>query len=112
MQMNEDLIKQIVDAVMAQIGQLENNTAAKTSATVPSLAGRDRIKPDKTQVSVLCKNFLELWLNLIFKTKSVILFVIIRKIPVVPPIAWSFAAFMRLYFSASASMLFMPINAL
>lgn len=51
MQMNEDLIKQIVDAVMAQIGQLENNTVAQTSATVPSLAGRDRINPDKTDYS-------------------------------------------------------------
>lgn len=51
MQMNEELIKQIVDAVMAQIGQLENNTATQTSAEVPSLAGRDRINAEKTDYS-------------------------------------------------------------
>lgn len=51
MQMNEDLIKKIVDAVMEQIGQLENNTDATASAGVPSLAGRDRINQEKTDYS-------------------------------------------------------------
>ena len=48
MQMNEELIKKIVDAVMEQIGQLENKTDAKPSAEVSSLAGRERINKEKT----------------------------------------------------------------
>ena len=51
MQMNEDLIKKIVDAVMEQLGQLENNKDAKPSADVSSLAGRDRINAEKTDYS-------------------------------------------------------------
>lgn len=55
MQMNEELIKQIVDAVMQQLGQLDNKTDAKAldtaEATVDSLAGRDRINETKTDYS-------------------------------------------------------------
>lgn len=51
MQMNEDLIQKIVDAVMEQLGQLENNKDAKPSADVSSLAGRDRINAEKTDYS-------------------------------------------------------------
>ena len=32
MQMNEDLIKKIVDAVMLEVGQLENKTEVPSSA--------------------------------------------------------------------------------
>ena len=55
MQMNEDLIKKIVDAVMEQIGQLENKTDAKPSAEVSSLAGRERINKEKTDYSAYPK---------------------------------------------------------
>lgn len=51
MQMNEDLIKKIVDAVMEQLGQLEDSKDAKPSAEVSSLAGRDRINAEKTDYS-------------------------------------------------------------
>ena len=51
MQMNEDLIKQIVDAVMEQIGQLDDKAVAKTPAGDSSLAGRDRINEVKTDYS-------------------------------------------------------------
>ena len=50
MQMNEELIKKIVDAVMEQIGQLDNKTEAKPAA-VSSLAGKDRINEVKTDYS-------------------------------------------------------------
>ena len=39
MQMNEELIKKIVDAVMEQIGQLDNKTKNEPAA-VSSLAGK------------------------------------------------------------------------
>lgn len=55
MQMNEELIKQIVDAVMQQLGQLDNQIDAKTATTSEtagdSLAGRDRINEKKTDYS-------------------------------------------------------------
>ena len=51
MQMNEDLIKQIVDAVMEQIGQFDDKAVAKTPAGDSSLAGRDRINEVKTDYS-------------------------------------------------------------
>ena len=50
MQMNEELIKKIVDAVMEQIGQLDDKTEAKP-ATVSSLEGKDRINEIKTDYS-------------------------------------------------------------
>ena len=50
MQMNEELIKKIVDAVMEQIGQLDNKTETKPAA-VSSLAGKDRINEVKTDYS-------------------------------------------------------------
>lgn len=49
MQMNEELIKQIVDAVMAELGQLDGNKMA--SADVSSLAGQERINAEKTDYS-------------------------------------------------------------
>lgn len=51
MQMNEALIKQIVDAVMAEIGQLDSANNTKPSAEVSSMAGRDRINAVKTDYS-------------------------------------------------------------
>ena len=51
MQMNEALIKQIVDAVMAEIGQLDQANNTKPSAEVSSMAGRDRINAVKTDYS-------------------------------------------------------------
>lgn len=51
MQMNEELIKKIVDAVMEQINQMENNSGKAPSAEVPSMAGRDRINEQKTDYS-------------------------------------------------------------
>lgn len=50
MQMNEELIKKIVDAVMEQIGQLDNKTKNEPAA-VSSLAGKDRINEIKTDYS-------------------------------------------------------------
>ncbi|MEE0884227.1 MAG: propanediol/glycerol family dehydratase medium subunit [Faecalimonas sp.] len=50
MQMNEELIKKIVDAVMEQIGQLDNKTKNEPAA-VSSLAGKDRINEVKTDYS-------------------------------------------------------------
>ena len=50
MQMNEELIKKIVDAVMAEIGQLEHKTETKPSEGT-SLAGKDRINEHKTDYS-------------------------------------------------------------
>ena len=46
MQMNEDLIKQITDAVLAEIKQKKD--AAPAPAAVPSMAGRERINEVKT----------------------------------------------------------------
>ena len=51
MQMNEDLIKKIVDAVMEQLAQLENQNKAKPSKEVPSMVGRERINEQKTDYS-------------------------------------------------------------
>ena len=45
MQMNEDLIKQITDAVLAEIKQKKD--AAPAPAAVPSMAGRERINEVK-----------------------------------------------------------------
>ena len=50
MQMNEELIKKIVDAVMEQIGQLDNKPKNEPAA-VSSLAGKDRINEIKTDYS-------------------------------------------------------------
>ena len=50
MQMNEELIKKIVDAVMEQIGQMDNKTKNEPAA-VSSLAGKDRINEIKTDYS-------------------------------------------------------------
>lgn len=46
MQMNEDLVKQITDAVLAEIKQKKD--AAPAPAAVPSMAGRERINEIKT----------------------------------------------------------------
>lgn len=51
MQMNEDLIKKIVDAVMLEVGQLENKSEVTSSAEVFSMSGRDRINEQKTDYS-------------------------------------------------------------
>lgn len=51
MQMNEDLIKKIVDAVMEQLAQLENQNQTKSSKEVPSMVGRERINDQKTDYS-------------------------------------------------------------
>ena len=51
MQMNEDLIKKIVDAVMLEVGQLENKNEVQSSAEVSSMSGRDRINEQKTDYS-------------------------------------------------------------
>jgi glycerol dehydratase medium subunit/propanediol dehydratase medium subunit len=51
MQMNEDLIKKIVDAVMLEVGQLENKSEVTSSAEVSSMSGRDRINEQKTDYS-------------------------------------------------------------
>ena len=51
MQMNEDLIKKIVDAVMLEVGQLENKNEVPSSAEVSSMSGRDRINEQKTDYS-------------------------------------------------------------
>ncbi len=51
MQMNEDLIKKIVDAVMLEVGQLENRSEVASSAEVSSMSGRDRINEQKTDYS-------------------------------------------------------------
>lgn len=51
MQMNEDLIKKIVDAVMEQLAQLENQNQTKPSKEVPSMVGRERINDQKTDYS-------------------------------------------------------------
>ncbi len=51
MQMNEDLIKKIVDAVMNEVGQLENKSEVTSSAEVSSMSGRDRINEQKTDYS-------------------------------------------------------------
>lgn len=51
MQMNEDLIKKIVDAVMEQLAQLENQNQMKPSKEVPSMVGRERINDQKTDYS-------------------------------------------------------------
>jgi glycerol dehydratase medium subunit/propanediol dehydratase medium subunit len=51
MQMNEELIKKIVDAVMEQIGQQESSAEGQPSGEGSSLAGRDRINEKKTDYS-------------------------------------------------------------
>ena len=51
MQMNEELIKKIVDAVMEQIGQQESGAEGQPSGEGSSLAGRDRINEKKTDYS-------------------------------------------------------------
>ena len=51
MQMNEDLSKKIVDAVMLEVGQLENKSEVTSSAEVSSMSGRDRINEQKTDYS-------------------------------------------------------------
>lgn len=51
MQMNEELIKKIVDAVMEQIGQQESSAEGQPSGEGSSLAGRDRINEKKTNYS-------------------------------------------------------------
>ena len=51
MQISEDLVKQITEAVIAQ---MQNGSAASaaaaSSAAVPSMAGRDRINEKKTSL--------------------------------------------------------------
>ena len=51
MQLNESLVKQIVDAVMAEVGQMENKNTVTSSAQVPSMAGRERVNEQKTDYS-------------------------------------------------------------
>ena len=51
MQMNEDFIKQIVNAVVAQIEQLDDCTKGQNVTDIPSLAGRERINQKKTDYS-------------------------------------------------------------
>lgn len=51
MQMNEELIKKIVDAVMEQIGQQESSAEGQPSGEGSSLAGRDRINEKRTDYS-------------------------------------------------------------
>ena len=46
MQINEDLVKQITDAVLAEMKQKKN--PAVQPALIPSMAGRDRINEEKT----------------------------------------------------------------
>ena len=45
MQISEELIKQITNAVLSEMGQ---ETGSHTSSEVPSKAGRDRINEEKT----------------------------------------------------------------
>ena len=45
MQISEELIKQITNAVLSEMGQ---ETGSHTSSEVPSMAGRDRINEEKT----------------------------------------------------------------
>ena len=51
MQVNEELIKQITSAVLAQIGQQTNADASLPSNEVPSMAGRERINEKKSDYS-------------------------------------------------------------
>lgn len=57
MQMNEELIKQIVDAVMVELRQLESKTDVKSATGASSvsgasdMAGRDRINEQRTDYS-------------------------------------------------------------
>ena len=46
MQINEDLVKQITDAVLAEMKQ--KKSPAAPAALVPSMAGRERINEEKT----------------------------------------------------------------
>ncbi|PWJ50070.1 propanediol/glycerol family dehydratase medium subunit [Faecalicatena contorta] len=51
MQMNEDLIKQITNAVLAEMKQKEKDTGTTTvpsASAIPSMAGRERIHEAKT----------------------------------------------------------------
>lgn len=50
MQVNEDLVKQITNAVLEEMKHRTDNTDAKSpaAAPVPSMEGRDRINPVKT----------------------------------------------------------------
>ena len=45
MQISEELIKQITNAVLSEMGQ---ETGSHISSEVPSMAGRDRINEEKT----------------------------------------------------------------
>ena len=64
MQISETLVKQIIDEVIKQVGQMDSASVAKavsnltkaeagvkTSGEVPSMAGRDRINEQKTDYS-------------------------------------------------------------
>ena len=54
MQINEDLVKKIVNAVIEQMGQQESKPGTTSSAEAPSMtsmAGRDRINEQKTDYS-------------------------------------------------------------
>lgn len=55
MQINEELIKQITNAVLSQMSHTDSSsvsgTPAAASSTVPSMAGRDRINEEKSDYS-------------------------------------------------------------
>lgn len=51
MQVSEDLIKQITNAVLAQLGQQPETAASPSEKEVSSLAGRDRINEKKSDYS-------------------------------------------------------------
>ena len=51
MQVSEELIKQITNAVLAQIGQQTNADASLPSNEVPAMAGRERINEKKSDYS-------------------------------------------------------------
>ena len=48
MQINEDLIRKIIDTVIEQINQSESAKRVSSSSEIPSMAGRDRINEKKT----------------------------------------------------------------
>ena len=47
MQINEDLIRKIIDTVIEQINQSESAKRVSSSSEIPSMAGRDRINEKK-----------------------------------------------------------------
>ncbi len=55
MQINEELVKQITNAVLSQMSHTDSSsvsgTPAAASSTVPSMAGRDRINEEKSDYS-------------------------------------------------------------